>query len=72
MCDPYVKESFLTAISQASCRDILPCIVSIVDFSFKGFSLIGNLAEVWVCSEHSYRPFLCASESFTELCLIEM
>jgi len=35
MCDPYAKESFLTAILQSSCRDIQPCIVRIVDFSFK-------------------------------------
>ena len=33
MCDPYVKESFLTAIPQSSRRDIQPCIVSSVDFS---------------------------------------
>jgi len=35
MCDPYVKESFLTAIRipQSSRRDIQPCIVSSVDFS---------------------------------------
>ena len=32
MCDPYVKESFLTAIPQSSCRDIQPCIVSSVNF----------------------------------------
>jgi len=34
MCDPYVKESFLTAIPQSSRKDIQPCIVSSVDFSF--------------------------------------
>jgi len=33
MYDPYVKESFLTAIPQSSRRDIQPCIVSSVDFS---------------------------------------
>jgi len=33
MCDPYVKESFLTAIPQSSRRDIQPCIVSSVDVS---------------------------------------
>jgi len=33
MCDPYVKESFLTAIPQSSRRDIQPCIVSSLDFS---------------------------------------
>jgi len=33
MCDPYVKESFLTAIPQSSQGDILACIVSSVDFS---------------------------------------
>ena len=33
MCDPYVKESFLTPIPQSSRRDIQPCIVSSVDFS---------------------------------------
>jgi len=33
MCDPYVSESFLTAIPPSSCRDIQPCIVSSVDFS---------------------------------------
>jgi len=33
MCDPYVKESFLTAIPQSSYRDMQPCIVSSVDFS---------------------------------------
>ena len=32
MCDPYVKERFLTAIPQSSRRDIQPCIVSSVDF----------------------------------------
>ena len=35
MCDPYVKEHFLTAIPQSSRTDIQPCIVSSVDFSFK-------------------------------------
>ena len=30
MCDPYVKESFLTAIPQSSCRDIQPCITVLV------------------------------------------
>jgi len=34
MCDPYVKESFLTAIPQSSRRDIQPYIVSSVDFFF--------------------------------------
>jgi len=34
MCDPYVKESFLTAIPQSSGGDIQPCIVSSVDFLF--------------------------------------
>jgi len=34
MCDPYVKESFLTAVPQSSRRDVQPCIVSSVDFSF--------------------------------------
>jgi len=34
MCDPYVKESFLTATPQSCRRDIEPCIVSSVDFSF--------------------------------------
>jgi len=33
MCDPYVKESFFTAIPQSSRRDIQHCIVSSVDFS---------------------------------------
>jgi len=33
MCDPYVKESFLTALPQSSHTDIQPCIVSSVDFS---------------------------------------
>jgi len=33
MCDPYVNESFLTAIPQSSRRDIQPCIVSSVDIS---------------------------------------
>ena len=33
MCDPYVIESFLTAIPQWSRRNIQPCIVSSVDFS---------------------------------------
>ena len=31
MCDPYVRESFLTAIPQSSRRDIQPCIVIKVD-----------------------------------------
>jgi len=35
MCDPYVKQSFLTAIPQSSRRDIQPYIVRSVDFSFK-------------------------------------
>jgi len=35
MCDPYVTVSFLTAIPQSSCRDIQPCTVSSVDFSFR-------------------------------------
>jgi len=35
MCDPYVNESFLTAIPQSSRRDSQPCIVRSVDFSFK-------------------------------------
>jgi len=35
MCDPSVKESFLTAIPQSSHRNIQPCIVSSADFSFK-------------------------------------
>jgi len=35
MCNPYVKESFLTAIPQSSRRDIQPCTVSSVDFSIK-------------------------------------
>jgi len=34
MCDPYVKESFLTAIPQSSRRYIQLCIVSSIDFSF--------------------------------------
>jgi len=33
MCDPHVKESFLTAIPQSSRRDIQPYIVSSSDFS---------------------------------------
>jgi len=33
MCDPCVKESFVTAIPQSSRRDIQPCIVNSVDFS---------------------------------------
>ena len=35
MCDPYVKESFLTTIPQSCRRDIQPCIVSSVHFAFK-------------------------------------
>jgi len=32
--NPYVKEGFLTAIPQSPRRDIQPCIVSNVNFSF--------------------------------------
>ena len=53
MCDPYVKESFLTAIPQSSCIDIQPCIVSNVDFFYIHFRY---LAEVWIQCEHTYRP----------------
>ena len=35
MCHPYVKESFLIAVPQSCHRDIQPCIVSSVDFSFQ-------------------------------------
>jgi len=71
MRDPYVKECFLAAIPQSSCKNIQPCIVSSVDFSFKivfvdwqncGFCLniLTHLSDI------------CASESFTELCLIKV
>jgi len=35
MCDPYVKECFLTGIPQSCRRDIQPCIFSNVNLSFK-------------------------------------
>jgi len=35
MCDPYVKERFLTAIPQSSHRKMQPCIVSSINFFFK-------------------------------------
>jgi len=35
MCDSHVKERFLTAIPQSSCRNVQLCIVRYVDFSFK-------------------------------------
>ena len=71
MCDPYVKESFLTAIPQSFHRDIQPCIVSSVEFSFKvvfvnwqkcGFSL-----SISIDLSH----YLCLKLS-PELCLIEV
>jgi len=74
MCDPYVKDSFLTAIPQSSRRDIQPCMVSSVDFSFKvifvdwqkcGFGL--NTSTVL------YKPLsLSVPQYLTELCLIEV
>ena len=35
MCDPYVEKRFLTAVPQSSCKNIQPCIVRCIDFSFK-------------------------------------
>jgi len=76
MCDPYVKESFLTAIPQSSRGDVQPCIVSSVDFSFKvvfvdwhkcGFGL-----NISTDLSHYNEIIICASESLTELCLIEL
>jgi len=69
MRDPHVKESFLTAIPQSSCRDIQPCIVSSVHFPFKvifidwqkcGFGMN-------ICTD-----LLLLFESLTELYLIEV
>jgi len=50
MCDSYVKESFLAAIPQSSHRDIQPCIVSSVDFSFMVIFIDWQNWEVWVHS----------------------
>jgi len=65
--NPYVKEGFLTAIPQSPRRDIQPCIVSNVNFSFIVIFIdcrsVGWVwtslqisAEAWVWSEHPYRP----------------
>ena len=35
MCDPYVKECFLTAILESCCKNIQPCIVSSINFSYE-------------------------------------
>jgi len=73
MCDPYVKEHFLTTIPQSSRRDIQPGIVSSADFSFKiifidwqrcGFGLSEYLLQTF--------PIICASESLTQLCFIKV
>jgi len=66
VCDPYVKEQFLRAIPQSSCKDIQPCIVSSVDFLSKSFSLIGkSVGSVWTSLQTSL--IICASEYLTEL-----
>jgi len=70
MCVPYVKECFLTAIPQSFRRNIQPCIVSSIDFSFKIIFIDWQKCGFYVSIYTDL--IICASESLTELCLIEL
>ena len=60
-CDPYVKNTFLTAILQSSHRNILPCIVRWIEFSFK-FLFID-----WQkCGFYLYRNLMISTESLID------
>ena len=72
MCDPYVKESFLTAIPQSSRVDVQPCIVSSVDFSFIVIFIDWQKCGFGLNIPTNLSHIICASGSLTKLCLIKV